>query len=401
MTIFLTLRSLSKRKFISFLCVLSIALSFSLFFVVDKLRGSIEDGFTNSISNADLIVGSRSSPLQLLLYSIFHIGSPTNNITFESYKKIKNHPLVAWTIPISLGDSYRGHRVVATTEDYFKHYQFYGDEKLQMQQGQWSQKVFDVVLGSMVARKLNHKIGDNIILSHGISEKSVLNHDSTPFKAVGILKPTGTPIDNAVYITLEGMEAIHNGWMGTNNKTSLKPEQITAFILRTKNRIMLLGLQRFISTYQPEALSAVIPAMTLSQLWGMLDKLESVFKLISMIVIGVGFLTVLISMYLSLNYRVREMQILKSLGVTGLAVLRLFLVEAALISIVGALLGLALQYSFIIIGGPVIEKLYGIRIAFTFFSMEELYGIGVAIILGCLFGLIPSLKAYKISQHQL
>ena len=121
---FLSYKSLASRKFISFLCVLSIALSLSLFLMVEKLRNGVEEGFTNTISNADLIVGSRSGPLQLLLYTVFHMGSPTNNIRYSSYEEIKSNPTVAWTIPISLGDSYKGHRVVATDENFFKHYQF-------------------------------------------------------------------------------------------------------------------------------------------------------------------------------------------------------------------------------------------------------------------------------------
>lgn len=405
---FLAIKSFRNRKFISFLCVLSIALSLSLFLMVEKLRGGIEEGFTNSISNADLIVGARSGPLQLLLYSIFHIGSPTNNITVDTYEKIKNHPAVDWTIPLSLGDSYLGHRVVATDENFFKHYQFYSDKHLKMSSGNWMQGVFDVVLGSQVAAKLKHKLGDSIVLSHGISDSAVIKHDNTPFKVTGILKATGTPVDKSLYITLYGMEAIHVGWESGMpsykqiehskfKKENLKADQITAFILRTRNRIALLGLQRYVGTYQEESLSAIIPAMTLTELWRLLDQLEKAFLGVSFFVVIIGFFTILIALYMSLNERQKEMAILRSVGVSAKEITLLLVLEATLLSVIGATLGFILQYALLYFIGPLAEAKYSLYIAITAPSVRELIITSGFVFFGSLFGLIPAIKAYKIS----
>ena len=407
---FLSLKSFRNRKFVSFLCVLSVALSLSLFLTVEKLRNGIEEGFTNSISNADLIVGARSGPLQLLLYSIFHIGSPTNNISTHSFKKIKNHPAVDWTIPLSLGDSYRGYRVVATNDDFFEHYQFHGGEHLEMREGKWIKNVFNVVLGSQVADSLGHSLNDSIVLSHGVSEKSVFQHERTPFKVVGVLKPTGTPLDKSLYITLYGMEALHIGWESgvPNNQAiaqaefkqeNLSPDQITAFILRTKNRIALLGLQRFISTYEEEALSAIIPAMTLTELWGLLDQLENAFLGISLLVIIIGFLTILISLYISLNERRREVAILRSVGVSVKEITLLLVIEATLLSIMGAILGLILQYLLLGIAGPLLEAKYALYIPISLPSLKEVLVILGFVFFGSLFGLVPAIKAYRTSLN--
>ena len=407
---FLSLKSFRNRKFVSFLCVLSVALSLSLFLTVEKLRNGIEEGFTNSISNADLIVGARSGPLQLLLYSIFHIGSPTNNISTSSFEKIKNHPAVAWTIPLSLGDSYRGHRVVATNDSFFKHYQFHGDEHLEIREGKWIRNTFDVVLGSQVANSLGHSLNDSLVLSHGISKKSVFQHEKTPFKVVGVLKPTGTPLDKSLYITLYGMEALHIGWEGgvPNSQAiaqaefkqeNLSPDQITAFVLKTKNRIALLGLQRFISTYEEEALSAIIPAMTLTELWGLLDQLENAFLGISLLVIIIGFLTILISLYISLNERRREMAILRSVGVSVKEITLLLVIEATLLSIMGAVLGLLLQYLLLGIAGPFLEAKYALHIPILLPSLREILVILGFIFFGSLFGLVPAVRAYKTSLN--
>ncbi|MCP4915095.1 MAG: ABC transporter permease [Oligoflexia bacterium] len=408
---FLSLKSLASRKFISFLSILSIALSLSLFLMVEKLRKGVEDGFTNTISNADLIVGSRSGPLQLLLYTVFHMGSPTNNIRFSSYEEIKKNPIIDWTIPISLGDSYKGHRVVATDENFFKHYQFHGDRNVEMDKGQWASGIFDVVLGSQVAKKLNHKMGDKLVLSHGISEKAVLEHDDSPFEVTGILKPTGTPLDKSVFISLYGMEAIHVGWESgapnyedTTDKSKLtrddlKVEQLTSFILKTKNRFALLHLNRFIGAFEKEPLMGIIPAVTLTELWGLLDQLEKAFLAISFFVVLIGFLSVLISLYMSLNERQREMAILRSIGVSPLKITTLLIVEATFLSIIGCLLGFALQYIFLGIVNPILEANYSVFIPMTKPSAREFVVVGLFILLGPLSGLIPALKAYKTSLH--
>ncbi len=405
---FLTLKSIRNRKFTTSLCIISIALSLSLFLIVEKLRVGIEEGFTNSISNADLIVGARSGPLQLLLYSVFHLGSPTNNITIDTYNKIKELPSIEWTIPISLGDSYKGHRVVSTNENFFKHYQFFGDKKLSIGEGVWGTGVFDVVLGSQVASKLSHNLGDSITLSHGISENSILRHKKTPFRVVGILNSTGTPVDKSVYITLFGMEAVHVGWSsGLPNyeeidkskylKENLKTQQITSFILRTRNRISLLRLQRYIATYDTEALSAIIPAMTLAELWRMLDQFEIVLLGISLFAILIGFLSVLISLYMSLNNRQREMAILRSIGVSARKITFLLLAEASLLSFIGAIFGFVFQYGLIFIIYPILENKYAVHIPFSAPSSRELTIVSMFIVFGTFFGLVPAIKAYKMS----
>lgn len=407
---FLLFKSLRNRKFISLLCVLSIALSVSLYLIVGRLKDGIETGFTNSISNADLIVGARSGPLQLLLYTIFHIGSPTNNITYKTYKKLKENPMVDWTIPISLGDSYRGYRVVATDNNFFKYYQFYGDKKLELGQGQWSFGVFDVVLGSKVASDLQHKLGDALALSHGVEEAAILKHDNTPFRVTGILKPTGTPVDKSLYITLYGMEAIHVGMKKGYSlneevdeeelrKENLNVDQITAFILRTKNRFALLRLQRYIATYEKEALSAIIPAMALTELWKLLDQIEKAFLAISFFVIIIGLCTILIALYMSLNERKREMAILRSVGASPFDITILLILEASLLSLLGAIVGLILQYGVIGIISPYLESQYSIAIGLGAPNSQELVTMGFFVLMGSLFGLIPAIKAYKVSLN--
>jgi putative ABC transport system permease protein len=397
---FLSLKSLNSRKLISFLCILSIALSLALLLLVERIRNVIQEGFTNSISNADLIVGARSGPLQLLLYTVFHMGSATNNIRYSTYKEVSEHPSVSWTIPISLGDSYKGHRVVATNHNFFKYYQFREDKSLKLAQGKWFSGVYEVVLGSQVARKQKLHLQQKIILSHGVSKVSVLAHENSPFQISGILEGTGTPIDKSIFISLHGMEAIHmNEKPKALKKDDLEISQITSFILRTKNRFALLHLNRWISQYDKEPIMGIIPAMTLAELWGMLDQLEKAFLGVSLFVIVIGFISVLISLYMSLNERQREMAILRSVGVSAKKITLLLITEATMLSLIGGLCGFVIQYIIAWSINPFLQAYYSFSIPVGRPTGEEALIIGVFILLGPLSGLIPAIKAYKTSLH--
>jgi len=409
MITYLTWKSVQNRKLTSLLCVASIALSVALLLGVERIKNGARDGFTNTISQTDLIVGAKGGPLQLVLYTVFRIGSPTNNIRFSSYTKIKSLPEVDWTIPISLGDAYRGYRVVGTDENFFKHYRYRRNQKIEVLNGKIPVGIFDVVLGYEVAQKFQHKTSDSIILSHGISEKSFMDHSVTPFKVVGILNPTATPIDRSIFITLEGMEAMHIGWdKGVPGKNStvtpenLKKEnihigQITSFLLKTKNRIQTLKLQRKIDSFPEDPLMAVIPGLALHQLWKTLSYIENILYLISLCVLAVGLISVIVSLYTSLNERRREIAIFRALGAGAGKVVSLLLVESSLIVLVGTLIGTALLYLCLFMVRPYLESNFSLYLPIQFLSSTELIYLGSILLGGITAGFIPAIKAYRNS----
>ena len=153
----LAIKSFRNRKFTTGLTVLSIALSVMLLLGIEKIRQGAETSFTSTISGTDLIVGARSSPVQLLLYSVFHIGNPTNIISRHSYQEISEDPRVKWAIPLSLGDSHKGYRVVGTTTQFYQHFRFARGQKLQLEQGEWPGQTYDAVVGAEVAAALGYK----------------------------------------------------------------------------------------------------------------------------------------------------------------------------------------------------------------------------------------------------
>ena len=409
MITYLTWKSVQNRKLTSLLCVASIALSVALLLGVERIKNGARDGFTNTISQTDLIVGAKGGPLQLVLYTVFRIGSPTNNIRFSSYTKIKSLPEVDWTIPISLGDAYRGYRVVGTDENFFKHYRYRRNQKIEVLDGKIPIGIFDVVLGYEVAQKFQHKTSDSIILSHGISEKSFMDHSVTPFKVVGILNPTATPIDRSIFITLEGMEAMHIGWdkgvPGKNStvtpenlkKENIHIEQITSFLLKTKNRIQTLKLQRKIDSFPEDPLMAVIPGLALHQLWKTLSYIENILYLISLCVLAVGLISVIVSLYTSLNERRREIAIFRALGAGAGKVVSLLLVESSLIVLVGTLIGTALLYLCLFMVRPYLESNFSLYLPIQFLSSTELIYLGSILLGGITAGFIPAIKAYRNS----
>ena len=408
--LFLAYQSLKNRIVATTITVFSIALSVFLVLGVERIREGAKDGFSNTLSQTDLVVGARGSDIQLLLYTVFHMGDATNNISVASYENFKDHSAVEWTIPVSMGDSHKGHRVIASNENLYKHYRYQGDKFLKFSKGVPAQDVFDVVIGSEVAKKLHYTVSSPIILSHGISEISLVKHNDKPFQIVGILEPTATPIDRALFITLEGMEAIHMDWKdgappldgeetpaSKIKKDSLKPKQITSFLLRTKNRIETLRLQREINTFENEPLMAAIPGVVLSKLWTTLGIAEKALKGISICVALVSLLGLLLVLYSSLNERRREMAILRALGLRPFKILFLFLFESLTLVISGSFLGICFMYSFILLARPWIMNRFGILLTLQTLSTNEMYFLGLILAAALSLGFIPAYAAYRKS----
>ena len=405
----LAYRSLENRKLTTILTLLSLALSVSLWVGIEHIRSGARESFSNTISQTDLIVGARGGSLQLLLYTVFHMGSPTSNVSYESYDKFRKHPAVLWTIPISLGDSHRGYRVVGTSEDFYRHYRYRQDRQIEFQQGRAPGDVFELALGSEVAEKLAYKLGDRIVVTHGLASASgIMDHEDKPFTVIAILKPTHTPLDRSLYVTLEGIEAMHIDWkQGAPplkgqavpaeriKKEEIEIGQITAFFLRTKVRVQTLGLQREINTFSEEPLMAVIPGVALSELWNGISYGEQVLKVVALFVVIVGLFGMLMALYTSLNERRREIAILRAVGMGPLRIMCLLVAESGLLSLAGSLLGIVLVYTLVISLQPLVEQQFGLYLPIKPLSATEHLYIVAVVLVGLVIGFIPAWKAYR------
>ncbi|EOW2076185.1 ABC transporter permease [Vibrio mimicus] len=401
-------KSLLNRKATALLTVLTVSIAVVLLLGVERIRTQAKESFANTISGTDLIVGGRSGQVNLLLYSVFRIGNATNNIDWLSYQEFSQHRAVKWAIPISLGDSHKGFRVLGTNHSYFEHYRYGSKQPLTFSQGREFNGLFETVIGADVAKSLGYQVGSKVIIAHGISDVGFSRHDNLPFTVVGILAPTGTPVDKTVHVSLEAIEAIHVGWESGANlghqpsadqlaQRDFTPKQITAMLIGLKSKIQTFALQRQINDYPAEPLSAIMPGVALHELWGMMSVAEQALMAVSIFVVIAGLLGMLSSLLTSLQERRREMSILRAMGARPHHVFALLVSEASVLTLLGIALGVSMLYLLLAMAAPMIASQYGIQIALTGLTPYEWQLLGCVQLAGMVIGFIPALRAYRQS----
>jgi putative ABC transport system permease protein len=407
----LALASLGNRRFTAWLTVFAIALSVCLLLAVERVRTEARASFANTISGTDLIVGARSGSVNLLLYSVFRIGNATNNIRWDSFEQFANHRQVKWAIPISLGDSHRGYRVMGTSPAYFEHYRYARSQPLQLSSGRaFADDPFEVVLGAEVAQALNYQLDQELVLAHGVATISLVKHDDKPFKVVGILKRTGTPVDRTLHISLAGMEALHVDWQNgmpargaakvsaeQARAMDLQPKQITAFMLGLNSKIATFSLQREINEFRGEPLLAILPGVALQELWSLMGTAEKALFVVSLFVVLTGLIGMLTAILTSLNERRREMAILRSVGARPWHIASLLIVEAFALALAGVLLGLLLLYLGIAGAQGYVQANYGLYLPLNLPTRYEWTLLGAILSAALLMGCVPAWRAYRQS----
>ena len=405
----LALRSVLNRRVTAGLTLFAVALSIAMLLGVEKVRREAREGFANTISGTDLIVGARSGAIQLLLYTVFRIGNATNNISWDSYRRIADFPRVRWTVPIMLGDSHRGFRVMGTSRGYFEQYRYARTRSLAFVAGGPFGDVFDAVLGAEVAKRLGYALGDELIVSHGTGEVSLLEHDDKPFRVAGVLARTGTPVDRTVHVSIEGFTAMHVDWQAGVPVRGLKitadearalvltPKTITAFLVGLDSKIAIFGMQRRINEYRQEPLLAIIPGVALQELWDLMSVAENVLRVISAMVVATGLLGMLTVILSSLEARRREMAVLRSAGARPLHVFALFMSEAGLLALLGALAGVGLLYAGLVIGQPIVAREFGLHVPVAMLAPADWWILGAVVLAGFAAGSVPAFRAYRLS----
>ena len=494
----LVIQSLLNRWLSCLLIILTLAFSISLFFTVSRIQESVRSSFQNTISGVDSVVAARGGNLQILLNSVFLIGEPNSTIRWSTFKDITDNNKMNWAVPISLGDSHKGYRVIGTTNNYFKEIKYSSGKNIEFLSGNSFNDVFDVVLGNAVANKLKYNLGAEIIITHGLSDVGEVhtfhsekenhsdhtdhddhakheehddhsdhadhddhakheehddhsdhavhddhakheehddhsdhadhddhakheehddhsdhadegheghNHENLGFKVTGILKPTGTPIDNAVYVSLAGIEAMHTGWIGNQKvidvsieqimQSELKPKTISAIFVSLKNRTQVFQFQRDVLNYKEEAISSVMPGITLSRLWALTGNVDKAFKIITFFIIIIALLGMIAMTIAGLNGRRREMAILRSVGASPTNIVSLLLVESIIISLISCAIGYILMIVIFSIGKDYLQNNYGIFI--NSFSIKN-YDLQMVISIICaalIATIVPAIQIYK------
>lgn len=451
MIVSLALKSLRNRKLTATLTVLSIALSVLLLLGVERVREQARESFAAAVSGTDLIVGARGNPVHLLLYAVFHIGNATNNIRWDSYQSLVTRPGVAWALPLAMGDSHRGFRVVGTSIEFFTRFRYGDAQTLKLSEGSPFSNDTQAVLGAEVARQLRYTLGSAIVLAHGAGEVSFIKHDEHPFTVTGILAPTGTPVDRAVYISLEGVHALHDEDPIADPLASLPPDplragagkantsdhdghaeehasheehadakrhaghdsradggrhgesvgaakpSVTAALLGLSSRAAALSLQRSINEYPAEPLTAILPGPTLLEVWGMVGMVEKTLFALSVLVLGVGLAGMLVALLTSLNERRREMSILRAIGARPAHIFALIMGEAGVLTAAGIGLGFGALYVMQSLGEPWLQARFGLFLPARWPTPDELALMALVAIAGILIGALPAYRSYRRS----
>lgn len=405
----LAARSAWNRRFVLSLIVLSIALSTFLLLGIERIRNDVRENFSQSISGTDLIVGARTGPVQLLLYSVFRIGSATNNMRWSSAQALAGHKAVAWMVPISLGDSHRGFAVVGTTTGYFEHFRYGDQQPLQLGQGRRFEALFDTVLGAEVAERLGYKLGDRIVLSHGDGALAGNDHANKPFTVVGVLARTGTPVDRSVHISLQAMEALHLDWVAgvplpglsvtaeQAAQQNLTPRTVTAVLLGLKGRAAVFAVQRHVASFEAEPLMAILPGVVLDELWTVVGAgergLQAISALVALVSLG-GLVAVILA---GLDERRRELAILRAAGAGPRQMLLLLAAEGALVTLCGVVLGALAHAAAVALAGSWFEARFGIALHLGMPGSTEWALMGAVLAGGWLASLVPGWRAYRLS----
>lgn len=402
-------RSAWNRRFTLVLTVLSIALSTVLLLGVERIRTQLRESFSSAVSGTDLIVGARTGSTQLLLYSVFRIGSATNNIAWQSVQALSAHEGVDWVVPLSLGDSHRGFAVLATTPAYFTHFHYGDHQALVLREGRPFDALFDAVIGADVAERLGYRVGQRITLAHGTGELTVAEHADKPFTVVGILARTGTPVDRTVHIGLPAMEAIHLDWRGGApmpglrvpvaklSEIDLTPKNVTAALVGLKNRAAVFGVQRWVSTYGGEPLMAVLPGVALDELWDVIGVGENALLLMSALVALVSLAGLVAVVLAGLDQRRRELAVLRAAGAMLRHVLALLAIEGALVTLAGVVLGAAAAAVGIASLSPWLQAHFGLTLALSAPTANEGLLVAALLLAGWAASLLPALRAYRLS----
>ncbi len=394
----------------------------SLLFLLEK---QLEDQFEKNLAKVDLVIGAKGSPLQLILSSMYHIDNPTGNISIKEARPFLNpkHPLISEAVPLSMGDSYRNHRIVGTTEAIIAFYQ------AEVAEGKLWSKNFEVTVGARAARELGLKIGDTFKSSHGLVMNDDLIHDdASPFEVVGILKTTGSVIDQLILTDTRSVWEVHDhggeahethdheehasheghehhdheGHEHEEPATSSPPKtlldypdkEITSLLLRFRNHgFQALNMQRNIN--ENTDLQAATPAIEINRLYDMMGVGTQALQVLALVIILVSALSVFIALFSSLKERRYELALMRVMGASRTRLFLLLIFEGLLLAGLGCLLGLLLSHGGMNLLANYLEEAYRYPFSGWLFLPKELKLVGGALGIGFLAALLPAIQAAR------
>ena len=402
--------NLQDKPLTTSLSILLMALGIAIISLLLLAGKQIEEKFSRNVAGIDMVLGAKGSPLQLILASIYQIDSPTGNISMEEANRLTRSPLVKSTIPLSMGDSYKGYRIVGSSEKYLTHFQ------AEFETGNVFSKAMEIVVGNKVAKNLGLKVGDAFSSQHGFDGEGKA-HEEKQFKVVGVLKTTNSVLDALMITPLESVWAVHDEHheaevgKGANalklleedniGANSIRPpeeedsKEITALLVKFRNPAMGMMMARSIN--QNSTLQTATPAIEINRLFALLGVGVDALKWIALVIIIVSGLSVFVSLYNSLKERKYEMALMLSMGASRTKLFLLLLLEGLIISVIGFVIGIFLSRFGLWIMSENVEQNFHYDFNVLSLLTEEFYLFLGALFIGLLAAAIPSLGIYNIN----
>ena len=382
------------------------ALGVGLISLLFLLNQQIEEKFDKNLAGIDLVVGAKGSPLQLILSSMYHIDAPTGNISLKAARPFLNpkHPLIGMAIPISLGDNYKGHRIVGTTPKILELY-----DNVQIEQGRIWENVFEVVIGKVVAEKLDLQLGSKFYGSHGlIDDENLVHDDIDAFKVVGILEGNGSVIDQLVLTANQTVWAVHDH-EGSDSDTThhedhahaidlsiplseYTDKDITSLLIKFKSRnFQTLNMPR--SIIENTDMQAATPAIEINRVYSMIGDGEEALRYLAFIIIFVSGLSIFISLFSSLRERRYELALMRVMGASPSKLFLLIVLEGIILAFIGYLIGILLSHAGMSIFAAQMEETYRYSFSGWEFMKEEAYLLFGALAVGFIAAILPAIQA--------
>jgi len=435
----LSWKNLTNKPLAMLLSLVLFALGVGLISFLFLVNSQINDKFEKNLAGIDLVIGAKGSPLQLILSSMYHIDAPTGNITIKNvmpYLNAKN-PYIKMAVPLSLGDSYRGYRIVGTSANLLELYQ------AKVRTGRSFRDVMEVLAGAGAAEELGLKIGSTFQSSHGLIEDANLVHGGHPFKVVGILKPSGAAIDQLLLTPAQSIWEVHEhagmgtpapeaeeeapaedslahehaeatkqmGTMALTNQEDDhlnedhehgKPQmqsiinypdkEITSLLLQFNgHNIMTLNLQRMIN--QNTKMQAATPAIEITRLYSLMGVGQDALSWLAFIIMAVSGLSIFISLYSSLSERRYELALMRTMGASPGKLFAMIILEGLLLATLGYGLGLLISHFGMELLAGEMKAAYRYTFTGLTFLPEELYLLLGALGLGFVAAVIPAIQA--------
>ena len=331
----LSYKNIIAKPLQTFLTVLILSLSIGLLLGVKQLNKVFESQLQQSLNGVDMVVGAKGSPLQLVLSTVLHIDNPTGNISYNEAKKIAENKYIENAIPISIGDNYKGYKIIGTAIG------FVNLHDTGIATGAMFNAPYEVVIGNAVAENLNLNIGDTFSSAHGMIENAIESHDEHPLKVVGILKPTQNVIDRLILTNLESIWHLHEREDESNNHDhNDEDKEITALLIKFKNKRGLLFLPRSINADTP--FQAALPKYQLDKLFKLTAIGAKAITWIALSILFVSGISMFVSLYRMVKERAKELALIRTYGATRNKLILLVFSEGLLVGLFSFFLGVLL-----------------------------------------------------------